>query len=66
MSKDDWDLVIVNEFKNWAAFDGLSEKFNVLMNKVIGSEEARVQLTTKLGEVREIIGNKTLQELIPK
>ena len=66
MGKDDWDLVILTEYKNWAAFDGLSEKFNTLLNKVIGSEQARIQWTTKRTEVRDIIGSKTMQELILK
>lgn len=66
VSKDDWDLVIVNEYKNWAAFDGLSEKFNALLNKFGSSEQDRIQLTTKRGEMRDFIGTKTMQELILK
>jgi hypothetical protein len=65
-SKDDWDLMILDEYKNWAAFDGLSAKFDQLQSKIVGTEEKRVQLMVKRTEVREIIGGKTMQELILK
>jgi len=51
------------EYKNWAAFDGLSDKFDALALKVVGSEEKQVQTMVKRTEVREIVGQKTLQEL---
>ena len=61
--RDDWDLMLMVEYKNWAAFDGLSEKFDALALKVVGSEEKQVQTMIKRTEVREIVGEKTLQEL---
>jgi hypothetical protein len=64
--RDDWDLMLMVEYKNWAAFDGLSEKFDALALKLIGSEEKQVQLMVKRADVREILGDKTLQELVFK
>lgn len=61
--RDDWDLMLMVEYKNWAAFDGLSEKFDALALKVVGSEEKQLQAMAKRTEVREIIGGKTLQEI---
>jgi len=61
--RDDWDLMLMVEYKNWAAFDGLSDKFDALALKVVGSEEKQLQMMVKRTEVREIIGGKTLQEI---
>ena len=61
--RDDWDLMLMVEYKNWAAFDGLSAKFDALALKVVGSEEKQLQTMMKRTEVREILGEKTLQEI---
>jgi hypothetical protein len=64
--RDDWDVMFMDEFKNWAAFDGMSAKYDAIMNKVIGSEDKQVQVMTKRTEVREIVGDKVMQELVIK
>ena len=61
--RDDWDLMLMVEYKNWAAFDGLSDKFDAIALNAVGSEEKQMQLRVKRNEVREILGTKTLQEL---
>jgi len=61
--RDDWDLMLMVEYKNWAAFDGLSDKFDALALKMVGSEEKQMQMMVKRTEVREIVGEKTLQEV---
>ena len=61
--RDDWDLLLMVEYKNWAAFDGLSDKFDALALKIVGSEEKQLQSMIKRTEVREILGDKTLQEI---
>jgi len=66
MGRDDWDVMFLDEFKNWAAFDGITAKYEAIETKIIGPEDKQVQLMTKRGEVREIFGNKVMQELIPK
>jgi hypothetical protein len=64
--RDDWDVMFMTEYKNWAAFDGITAKFDAIAGKIVGSEDKQVQLMTKRTETREIIGNKTMQELIVK
>jgi hypothetical protein len=64
--KDDWDVMFMDEYKNWAAFDGMSAKYDAIMGKVIGTEEKQVQVMTKRTEVREIVGDKIMQELVIK
>lgn len=66
VNKDDWDLMFITEYKNWAAFDGLRAKVDALANKFIGAEEKRVQVSVKLNEMRDIVGEKKMQELILK
>lgn len=64
--RDDWDVMFMDEYKNWAAFDGISAKYDAIMSKVVGSEEKQVQVMVKRTETREILGDKTMQELIVK
>ena len=64
--RDDFDVMFFTEYKNWAAFDGISAKYDAIASKIVGSEEKQVQLMTKRTEVREIMGEKPMQELIIK
>ena len=66
LGRDDFDVLFLEEFKNWAAFDGLSAKFEAIEAKIVGSEDRQVQLMTKRIEVREILGSKVMQELVIK
>ena len=61
--REDFDLILMVEYKNWAAFDGLSDRFRALAEKMVGSEDKQVQMMTKRTEVREIDGTKTMQEI---
>ena len=61
--RDDWDLMLMVEYKNWAAFDGLQDKFDAVALQVVGSQETQGQLRAKRNELREILGTKTLQEI---
>jgi len=64
--RDDFDVMFLTEYKNWAAFDGISAKYDAILRTIVGPEEKQVQLMTKRTEVREIVGEKTMQELIMK
>jgi hypothetical protein len=64
--RDDFDVMFLEEYKNWAAFDGITAKYDAIQSKIVGSEEKQVQLMTKRTEVREILGEKAMQELIAK
>src|SRR4051794_14956143 len=66
MGRDDFDVMFLDEYKNWAAFDGMSAKYDAIQSKIIGTEDKRVQMMTKRTEVREIYGNKVMQELITR
>jgi hypothetical protein len=66
MGRDDFDLMILVEYKNWAAFDGLSDKFRTLAQKMVGSEDKQTQMMIKRTDVREIVGTKNMQEIFLK
>jgi len=61
--REDFDLILMVEYKNWAAFDGLSDKFRALAQKIVGSEDKQTQMMVKRTDVREIVGTKHMQEI---
>jgi hypothetical protein len=61
--REDFDVLLMTEYKNFGALDGLEAKFDVIMQKIVGSEDKQVQTMVKRGEVREIMGEKLMQEL---
>jgi hypothetical protein len=62
-SRDDWDLMLLVESKNWAAFDGIQEKFDRVTEKLVGPESKINELAIKRGDLREILGTRNLQEI---
>lgn len=64
--RDDYNLMLMVEYKNWAAFDGLNDKFDALSLQIVGTEEKRLQIMVKRNDMREIIGNREFQEAIFK
>ena len=64
--RDDFNVLIMVEYKNMAAFDGLREKTDPIMSKVMGNEDAQRQLAVKRLDVREILGTKTMREVTLK
>lgn len=64
--RDDFDVMILEEYRNWAAFDGMSAKYDAIMRDIVGPEDKQVQVMTKRTEVREILGDKVMQEILTK
>jgi hypothetical protein len=65
-NKDDWDLLLMVEYKNMAALDGAEDKWEAISAKIVGSPEQRKVLYTKRSEVREILGSKIVREITLK
>ena len=65
-NREDWDLMLLVESKNWAAFDGADGKFDAIVEKLVGPEEKQVEMMVKLSDVRETLGTRNLQEIIFK
>ena len=65
-SRDDWSMLLLVESKNWAAFDGADEKFDALVESMIGPEKAQMEQLVKRSDMREIVGVRNFQEVIFK
>jgi hypothetical protein len=65
-NREDWDLMLLVESKNWAAFDGADDKFDTIVEKLVGPEKKQVEMMVKRSDVRELLGTRNLQEIIFK
>jgi hypothetical protein len=62
----DYNILIMQEVKNFAAYDGIREKLDPIAKKLIGNEDQQRQLAIKRVEVREILGAKRMREITLK
>jgi hypothetical protein len=62
----DFNILILVEYPNMAAFDNLREKMDPVIAKVMGSEEQRKEMAVKRLDIREILGTKTMREITLK
>ena len=62
----DYNMLLMIEYKNMAAFDGLRDKLDPIAQKVLGSEDERRQAAVKRTEIREILGSKVMREITLK
>jgi hypothetical protein len=62
----DFNILILVEYPNWAAFDNLRDKMDPIVEKVMGSEEQRRDTAVKRLDIREVLGTKTMREITLK
>ena len=62
----DFDILLMVESKNMAAFDDAREKFDPIARKIEGNPDQQRATATKRVEMREILGNKTMREITLK
>jgi hypothetical protein len=62
----DFNILILVEYPNWAAFDTLREKMDPVIAKVMGSQDQQRELAVKRLDIREILGTKTMREITLK
>ena len=65
-SPQDFNILIMVEYANMAAFDGLRDKTDPIFEKVMGSEDQRRAVAVKRLDIREILGAKTMREITLK
>jgi len=65
-SPHDFDILLMQEFKDMAAFDGLRDKLDPIDNKIVGNAEVQRQGAVKRMELREIMGDKLMREITLK
>jgi hypothetical protein len=63
---EDWDIMLMTEFKSLAAMEGSEDKWEAISKKVIGGEEAMKKLNESRVSMRTIYGGKLLKEVIYK
>src|SRR5882672_12291085 len=62
----DFNILILVEYPNWAAFDGLRDKMDPVIAKVMGTQDQQRELAVKRLDIREILGTKTMREITLK
>ena len=65
-NEKDWDVMLMTEYKDMAALDGFEEKWGALQSRIFGSQQDVTTIYTKQGEMRKILGEKTVREVILK
>src|SRR6266581_986975 len=65
-TQQDFDILLMVEYPNMAALDGLREKTDPIGAKMVGTEDQQRQLAVKRLEIREIMGDKTMREITLK
>jgi hypothetical protein len=65
-NENDPDVYLITNYKNWAAFDGMTAKMDAIMKQVDGSLDAAGQHAVERGKIRRVLGEWTGQELILK
>ena len=63
-TRDDWDMMIMVEYRNMAALDGLRERNEPIAQKIGATPEERQAQAVARTELREIIGSKRARELV--
>lgn len=61
---DDWDVMLMVEYKNLAIMEGQDAKWEAISKKIVGGEEASKKLNESRVSVRTIYGMKMLREVI--
>jgi hypothetical protein len=63
---NDPDVMLVTEFKNWAALDHLGSRFDSVLSKVEGSVAKADQSEVDRAKIRTVLGSRTMQEALLK
>jgi hypothetical protein len=62
----DWNIMLMVEFKNLASMEGTDDKWDAIYKKVIGDEAAEKQLRDSRVSQRTIYGEKLMREVVYK
>jgi hypothetical protein len=62
----DYNMLLMVEFRNMAALDGLRDKTDPIGQKIMGGEDQIRDASVKRAEIRDILGTKTMREITLK
>jgi hypothetical protein len=66
-SSDEPDLYLVVTYKNMAAFDGLEDRVDPVMEKAMNANQQQLnQATVERGKMRTVLGTEMIRELLLK
>src|ERR1044071_5488951 len=65
-TQQDYDILLMVEYPNMAALDGLREKTDPIGAKLVGTDDQQRQLAVKRLEIRDIMGGKLMREITLK
>lgn len=63
---EDWNILLLVEYKNLASMEGNEDKWDAISKKVIGDAATMKQLRDSRVSMRTIFGGKILREVIYK
>jgi len=61
---DDWQIMLMVEYKNLASMEGNEDKWDAISKKVVGSEEDQKKLRDIRINMRSMYGTKTMREVV--
>lgn len=64
--EDDWNIALTTTYKNMAALDNLRDRVDPIDRQVYGSIEKSSDALVRRSDMREIVGNRLLRELMVK
>lgn len=64
--ESDWNIALATTYKNMAALDDLPDRLDAINKQVYGSIQKASEGMVKRGEMREIVGERLLRQLIIK
>lgn len=62
----DWDVMLLVEYKNLASMEGVDDKWDAIYKKAIGDESTMKQLRESRVSMRTIYGEKLMREVVYK
>jgi hypothetical protein len=63
---DDWQILLMVEYKNLASMEGNEDKWDAIQKKVVGGEEDQKKLRDIRVNMRTMYGTKLLREVVYK
>ena len=63
-SPNDWDLMLMVEYKDMASLEANEDKSDALLQKMFGGDEKVMQGYKDRSEIREVLGTRLAREII--
>jgi len=61
---NDWNLLLMTEFKDLASMEANQDKSDALAQKVVGDDQKQMQGYKERTEIREVMGDRLAREIV--